>query len=229
MPISVLEGGLEDNRPPHKLRIIQQSRPQSHLPPSIACENSPNFGRDSAACYLLFYQVSIKLGQSNTVEELRYMVERAVLGAHVAAPQISGSSGDTGASADTLAAMNVAAQAAVEAASDSLRGEGGALNEGDEDSGGGDWEVDVSSSYLEACRQQGSVLMRQAVAADQGTKPNPRYCQDLEPNNVQGRFLGFSGDTVGPEGCDLRNGEELILVRPKRLVFRHSAASATID
>ena len=163
------------------------------------------------------------------MEDLWDIVACAVRGADRAAVEAGSSRGDKGVSTDTLAAMNVAAAVAAAAASDRHRGERGAVYEGDEDSDGtrSDWDMDEGNSSRKSCLAQGHVLMRQAVMAEQGTTLSD--WEDLEPEGDQRRFLWSSADTVGPEDCNLGNGEELVLVRPKRRFFRYAAVSATID
>lgn len=157
------------------------------------------------------------------------MVACAVGGADRAAAKASGNRGYDGACTDTLAAMNVTAAAAAAAASDRQRGEGDTMDERDEYSGGtrGDWDMDEGNSSRKTCLPHGHVLMRQAVVPDEWTTTS--CCQILEPVGYQKRFLWFSGDTIGHKHCKLENGENLLLVRPKRLVFRYAAVHATID
>ena len=157
------------------------------------------------------------------------MVACAVSGANRAAAEASGSRDYSGACTDTLAAMNVAAAAAAAAASDRQRGEGGAVDERDEYSGGtrGDWDMDEGNSGRRTCLPHGHVLMRQAVVPDQWTTAS--CCQNLEPVGDEIRFLWFSQGTVGHKYCNLENGEKLLLVRPKRLLFRYAAVHATIN
>lgn len=145
------------------------------------------------------------------------MVACAVSGANRAAAEAGGRGGGNETSTDTVAAMNVAAAAAAAAASDRQRGECGAVDEGDEDNGStnSDCDVDDDNSSRRACLPQGHVLMRQAVMADQCPGNDQHSC--LEPEGFETRFLWFSGDTVGQTDCNLGDGEELLLVRPKRL------------
>lgn len=145
------------------------------------------------------------------------MVACAVSGATRAAAEAGGRGGDNGTSTDTLTAMNMAAAAAAAAASDRQRGEGDAMDAGDEDSGStrSDCDVDDGNSSRKACLPQGHVLMRQAVMADQC--PDNDHYSCLNPEDFESRFLWFSGNTIGQTDCNLRDGEELLLVRPKRL------------
>lgn len=139
------------------------------------------------------------LGLFNTVEDLWDIVVCAVSGADRAAANAGcRGSGDKGASADVLAVMNGAAAAAAAAASDRQRGEEGGENSGGSDRD--DRDTNGGNSNSRICLPQGHILMSQGVVADED-------CQDLEPEGDQSRFLWFSADTVGPEDCDLRNGE----------------------
>lgn len=132
------------------------------------------------------------------------MVARAASAAKAAAGD-----GGTGGSANTVAAT-VAATAAV---SDRQCDEGGTPDGEDEDGGNGDREGGVGSSTVATCLPEGHLLMRQAAVAGNGKAPKP--CYDRIPKGDSESFLWVSEDTVGPKGCDLKNGEELILVRFK--------------
>lgn len=164
----------------------------------------------------LFHQVSVQLCQSQTVGDLWGKVARAASAAK-RAPAAAGG-GDTEESADTLAAMTAAAAAAV---SDQQGNEGGAPDEGGEDgsgSGGGNRQGILSSSKSQACLPQGHVLMRQASVTGKENAASSSYPRALESQSGSGSFLLFSEDAVGLDDCNLRNDDELILVRCKRLV-----------
>ena len=101
--------------------------------------------------------------------------------------------------------------------------EGGTPDEGHEDSDGdgGNREGNVDSSETQACLPQGHVLMRQASVSGKENAPNSSYSREFESQSGPGSFLVFSEDTVGLEGCNLRNDEELILVRFERLIVSY--------